>query len=354
MKLFDLTNDISQTQESTTGSSTLTYSESGSTNITITYSEIYKNSMLCKDSIDTLHPEMFSLEFGITEDSPYYDGITEDNLDKRVSAYKKYAKMLLDDENEKFELNSGANIEQCFILSLARSLKSTEVQKESFNLDVNYSYAYVSNSATLKSGSITDERLTTETTTALPYQRNINSEYRKLYFFDENNSGSVCGLFFYQPGIMILDPDAVFTKGATELWSLSGSVAGMDTTHWSDTAADAVLSDDFPTDINLYYGFINRFKQLDFTSITTEFYTNYFVKAEANEFNYSSNPTYVDSDGDIVIVGNDINNQSESYTYITGVGLYDKNENLLAVAKLSKPLRKDWSLARLLKVRVGN
>lgn len=353
MKLFDLTNDISQTQESTTGSNTLTYSDSGSTNITIAHSEIYKNSMLCKDSIDTDHPEIFSLEFGITKDSPYYDGITEDNLHKRVSAYKKYAKMLLDDENEKFELNSSTNVEQCFILSFARSLKSTEIQKASFNLEIKYSVVS-GQPATLKSGSISDKRLSTETTTALPYQRNINSEYRKLYFFDENNNSSVCGLFFYQPGIMIIDPDAIFVKGDTESWSLSGSVVGMDTTHWSDTAADALLSVDYPTDINLYYGFISRIIEINFTNITTEFYTNYFVKAEANEFNYSSNPTYVDSNGDIVVVGNDIDNQAESYTYITGVGLYDKNENLLAVAKLSKPLRKDWSLARLLKVRVGN
>ena len=349
MKLFDLTNDISQTQENTTGSTTLTFSESGSTNITVAYSEVYKNSMLCKDSIDTDHPEMFSLEFGITEDSPYYNGITEPNLDKRVSTYKKYAKMLLDDENDKFELNSSTNIEQCFILSLARSLKSSEIQKGDVELNVVYS-----NASGLVSGSITDERLTTETTTALPFQRNINSEYRKLYFFDENGSGSVCGLIFYQPGIMILDPDKIFSKGETEAWSTSGSVPGMDTTVWNDVADDALLVDDYPTDINLYYGFINRIQDLNFTSITTEFYTNYFVKAEANEFNYSSNPTYVTEDGDIVIVGNDINNQAESYTYITGVGLYDNSENLLAVAKLSKPLRKDWSLARLLKVRVGN
>jgi len=349
MKLFDLTNDISQTQENTTGSTTLTYSESGSTNITVAYSEVYKNSMLCKDSIDTDHPEMFSLEFGITEDSPYYDGITEADLDKRVSTYKKYAKMLLDDENDKFELNSSTNVEQCFILSLARSLKSSEVQKGDVELNVVYS-----NASGLVSGSITDKRLITETTTALPFQRNINSEYRRLYFFDGNHAGSVCGLIFYQPGIMILDPDKIFSKGDAEAWSTSGSVPGMDTTVWSDTATDALLSDNYPTDINLYYGFINRIQDLNFTGITTEFYTNYFVKAEANEFNYSSNPTYVTDDGDIVVIGNDINNQAESYTYITGVGLYDNSENLLAVAKLSKPLRKDWSLARLLKVRVGN
>ena len=43
---------------------------------------------------------------------------------------------------------------------------------------------------------------------------------------------------------------------------------------------------------------------------------------------------------------------SEPTTYVTSVGLYDDNEQLLAVGKLSQPFRKDYSTEVNLRVRL--
>lgn len=51
----------------------------------------------------------------------------------------------------------------------------------------------------------------------------------------------------------------------------------------------------------------------------------YFIRGYNSQFNNTDNGTYTNN----------------GYTYITSVGLYDINNNLLAVARLSKPLKKD-------------
>ena len=269
MKLFDLSNDISQTQESTQDTITLSSSLGGSTNITFAYSEIYKNSMLVKDSLDSDHPEIMSIEFGITPESPYYAGITDENLFRRESAYKKYAKMLLDDQDSKFLLGISSPIEQCFIINLSRSLKSSEIEKGTFNIALNYGIY------TPLTGNISDDFISTETGTILPYERNINSEFRKLYFINGAEEEIACGVIFYQPGIIIIDPEQIFEKGSGETWTNNGVPAGATDTVW-DTSGDALLLGNNPTSDNLFYGLLERITEIEFDSITTEFYTNLF------------------------------------------------------------------------------
>jgi hypothetical protein len=77
-----------------------------------------------------------------------------------------------------------------------------------------------------------------------------------------------------------------------------------------------------------------------------------FCRATADEFNYSSNPTYVDSNGrlNIISVGNEA--IEKSFSFITTVGLYDSFNNLLAVAKLSRPVEKNDEKDLTLRVRL--
>ena len=67
-----------------------------------------------------------------------------------------------------------------------------------------------------------------------------------------------------------------------------------------------------------------------------------------NEFNYSTNPTITTgSFGDIK------SSFIDNFTpYITTVGLYNDRNELLAVAKLSKPLKKDFTKEALLRVKL--
>lgn len=68
----------------------------------------------------------------------------------------------------------------------------------------------------------------------------------------------------------------------------------------------------------------------------------YFVRISNNDFNYSTNPTYVTGSGTGFINNGRFTN--EPVTYITSIGLYDRpGGDLLAVAKLSKPLQKSFN-----------
>lgn len=82
--------------------------------------------------------------------------------------------------------------------------------------------------------------------------------------------------------------------------------------------------------------------------------SNYFVRIKNRQFNYSNNPTFVSDGTDgltkgTIIYQDLINNPR---TYITSVGLYNVNNELLAIGKLSKPTQKSFDNELLIKVRI--
>ena len=94
--------------------------------------------------------------------------------------------------------------------------------------------------------------------------------------------------------------------------------------------------------------FRNRLINLQFNNTTELNSTIYFCRANHNDFNYSANPTYVS--GSKIQVKNNMNDTPVSY--ITTVGLYSADNELLAVAKLSEPLKKDPTNELTVRVRL--
>lgn len=89
----------------------------------------------------------------------------------------------------------------------------------------------------------------------------------------------------------------------------------------------------------------------DFTARSAESITstNYFVRLRNNEYNYSNNPTYY--------TGSNPQNVLEPFrvkpiTYVTTIGLYNEQNELLAVAKLSRPIQKSTDKEALIRVRL--
>jgi hypothetical protein len=83
--------------------------------------------------------------------------------------------------------------------------------------------------------------------------------------------------------------------------------------------------------------------------------SNYiFCRAQNHEFNFSTQPNFLASTRNITGSSGAINNDfiKTPPTYITSVGLYNDNNELLAVAKLSKPLRKDFTTEALIRVKL--
>ena len=77
--------------------------------------------------------------------------------------------------------------------------------------------------------------------------------------------------------------------------------------------------------------------------------THFFVRVKNGEYNFSNNPTFTTgSVGELLqptFIG-------DPKTYITSIGMYNDRQELLAVAKLSKPIQKSFSNEALVKVKL--
>ncbi len=81
-------------------------------------------------------------------------------------------------------------------------------------------------------------------------------------------------------------------------------------------------------------------------NVTSDFV---FVRPQNAEFNYTTNPSFISGSTGQVLYSTFINNPQ---TYITTVGLYNDANELLAVAKLSRPLVKDFTKEALIRVKL--
>jgi len=81
-------------------------------------------------------------------------------------------------------------------------------------------------------------------------------------------------------------------------------------------------------------------------TVTSDFI---FVRPRSSQYNYSENPSFISGSTGEVLYNDFINNPQ---TYITTVGLYNDTNDLLAVAKLSRPLKKDFTKEALVRVKL--
>jgi hypothetical protein len=158
-----------------------------------------------------------------------------------------------------------------------------------------------------------------------------------------------CGLIFYQAGVAVLSTDIfrVYGGGASLGKVHPGAGADIDLTPTAGTQTiDNVLQGETIETANT--GLRNRLTKICFNNTTELNSTIYFCRANHNDFNYSSNPTYL-KDSKIRVKSK---TTDAPVSYITTVGLYSADNELLAVAKLSEPLRKDPTNDISLRVRL--
>ena len=76
--------------------------------------------------------------------------------------------------------------------------------------------------------------------------------------------------------------------------------------------------------------------------------THYFVRIKNGQFNYSNNPTFISGSNGDILTGF----LTDPITYITTVGLYNDQQELLAIAKVSQPILKSFSRESLIRVKL--
>lgn len=172
------------------------------------------------------------------------------------------------------------------------------------------------------------------------------------------------GLIFYDRGVVMLNFNTVvsasqFATGSVDAMCAGGTTMvggpGTETAYVSKFIPDFVVSGSM--DNILDHVCISRMQSGSLTAITFQNVTNInstlvFCNAAADEFNYSSNPTFVDSNNRIQVIDQGSEDTQTSFVFVTSVGLYDSNDNLLGVAKLSRPIEKNSSRALTFRVRI--
>ena len=271
------------------------------------------------------------------------DNAVTNQKSKKKNIYSQMAQVLVgydtDSEIRPFDFDGnhadGAKIAAAAFLNFSRLLVKDEIKKGSFSLTLGTHNTYATpfaSTVTLSDYGADNSYL-------------INSpagEYGILYK-SSNDAASKTnprGLIYYQAGIAVLPIGSSDVAGAmsTADWIPSGG----SNNHKVDILKTGSM-DQFSN------GLIHRIQNITFNNTTELNSTIYFCRASHNEFNYSSNTTYL-SGSKIQVKENDLMMPPRSY--VTTVGLYSADNELLAVAKLSEPLRKDPTSEVTLRVRL--
>ena len=148
-----------------------------------------------------------------------------------------------------------------------------------------------------------------------------------------NTSASCYGFFYPHAGLLILNGDA-----------FSASFGTMGTSNAFNTGDQTTY--DRP-----HQKFFNAIVGGGTFIVDTEEQINskyYFIRARNSEFNYTNNQSFTDSDNRILHASMQYNPK----VFITTVGLYNNASELVAVAKLSQPIAKDFTKEALIRVKL--
>jgi hypothetical protein len=242
--------------------------------------------------------------------------------------YGQYRSMILEDENANFFFGNGTNIitgSNFWVLSIERARYKQSLFPGSLNLQISGSGGIIN---------LTDNSQDVQVNTFIGSSRvyqlisGSNGTAGTL-----TNNGYVAGsgsygLVFPDLGTILINPSAL-SQSIQVNASRSNNSDGLNNQRLfaaiSGAASFALNSEE---------------------TITSDYV---FVRARNSEFNYSENPSFISGSTGNVIYDNFIN---QPQVYITTVGMYNDSNDLLAVAKMSRPLLKDFTKEALVRVKL--
>lgn len=264
------------------------------------------------------------------------------------ATYNQYRNILLDSADSYFSVYTGSttgghDLTNFYAINVNRARYKERLDPGNISISLSGSLGITT---LIDDSGGTDENVTTSgrVYNIVSGSLNIGSALTSSIQSYTSSNGQGWGLFYPDMGIILLNPAALASKVDANLGAASSSLAGV--YHNNSTSASVFV----PTS-----GSIAVLKALaggaDFQVRRTENVStsHYFVRANNREFNFSNNPTFVTGS-----VGEFVQStfERDPRVYITTVGLYDDTNELLAVAKTSKPIEKSFDKEVAIKVKL--
>ena len=317
--------------------------------------------------------QIFDITVGIASNSAISASNTTQNA-KKINIYNQMAQYLVGYDTtgsiKKFTLpTTGKEIRDAYFIPFSRLLVKDQIKKGSFTLELS-----VSGTQTFTENQASDffsDRVSLKDSSGSNgyYVDSPAGEYGVLFatssgpaahaaFLESEVAGNALtnpavGLIYYQAGVAVITGSIFNTSDhAKGPGALDAAVFSFDSPKIVDlgdaSTIGFTLACTGATIQQMADGLRNRVYNISFNNTTELNSTIYFCRASHSDFNYSSNPTYLS--------GSEIRVKTRAadtpVSYITTVGLYSADNELLAVAKLSEPLRKDPTNEVTLRVRL--
>jgi hypothetical protein len=279
-------------------------------------------------------PATSSVQFDITycdalgSGSAWFNNIVSGSSPSKTM-YGQYRSMILEDETAQFTFGVGTNItssDHFWALSIERACYKESLFPGSLNLQ-------------LTDGSDTRQFTDNSQETLVNTYLGSTRVYQLISGSNgsswDNNGGystskGSYGLVFPDLGTILLNPHALVEEfGISIKPNRSSNSEGNNN--------------------QLLFNAIKNGSSFSLNSEETITSDYVFIRARNSEFNYSENSSFISGSTGEVIYNNFINHPQ---VYITTVGMYNDSNELVAVAKLSKPLLKDFTKEALLRVKL--
>lgn len=248
--------------------------------------------------------------------------------------YGQYRTLINGDEDTNFTFGT-ATPNSIYVITVNRSRYKERLKPGSFNLRLGTGSNFISlidNSSTQTTVSYVDAGRVYDIVSGsgIGTSAVVNTTFNTTgYTF---NSGSY-GKFLPDVGVIILNGNALRAPYAS-----GGLNISIDETNNSTSSLNILKA----------YQLISTGSNFTLQSEETITSDYVFVRVRNSEFNYSTNPSNITGSGDLrwdVMV-------NTPQSYITTVGLYNDNNDLLGVAKLSRPLLKDFTKEALIRIKL--
>jgi hypothetical protein len=331
------------------GSGSLTTFFTSSTQARTDNSGQFYYNVYDKNPSDETSEIQFAVAYGNINGSGSTQLSSDDNaLLATKSTYAQYRSMLLNDPTAQFQFENAAgtlvNGDSIYAIILNRARYREEMDAGNWSLKLagsNGTFTFIDDSGK-KFGDTFGKAGRVFTVVSGSLNIGTQNDATIVNRVAAGNSQGY-GTFYPDRGIIILNPAAI------------GNVVGNVTfSTASGHTQTATLEGSLATTANAYNHsrlFAAISGGLDFEARRTENVStqHFFVRATNREYNYSNNPTYVDTAGAFSEPSFEIDPQ----TYITTIGLYNDSNELIAVAKTSQPIVKSFDKEVLIKVKLS-